>query len=790
MSAPTTEELTQQGLAHHRAGDLARAEKLYRAVLERNPADLNALQLLAALTHATGRTQQAILLFERAVATIEATGGGEAKHAALFNNLGNALRDARRGHDAVAVFRRGIALDPRLPELHANLANELHAQNDFAGAAASFEQAVALAPDNRNFALSLANAHAAVGRHDDAIARLQALLQVAPADVDAIRVDTLGALGRVLASAGRLDEAIASFRAAVAADPASCPARLNLAAALVLAGQMETAAEILSALARERPDDPAVQWDLAVALHGLNRPEPALAALARLLALRPNDASALLLMAMIHHAAGNLNEALASCTAALRANPALNEALLRLAVILADLGRHEQAIEASRQLLAVDPDNAAALCVLGGSLARTHQGPAALDAYTRCLRVKPDYLPARYLLGLLLKDMGQPALAESALRAALELAPDHVGAHIELGNVLQALGRAEESRQSYARAQALRPLNKLPTTTAEPDFAVLVIMAPGAGNTPYRYLIGKNSYECNLYALLPNVEPDLELLRASGDIVLNLISDADQGRDMLATAAALVDRIGRPVINHPGRIMCTSRDAIARLPAIARCRIPRTLRCPAAALGGVAGRIGLPLLLRTPGTHGGDAFEKIDTPAEIDAFVKQYPADEYYVTEFVDYRATDGLYRKYRMILVDGVLLPYHLAIHDHWKIHHFRTVMDQNRWMQDEEAAFLDNPGAVFAEPHQAALHEIARILGLEFVGVDCSIDPAGNVLIFEVNASMLIHDDNADYAYKAPHVARIKATFDAMLARHALAARLAAAHGTANPPRAAAAG
>jgi hypothetical protein len=52
-----------------------------------------------------------------------------------------------------------------------------------------------------------------------------------------------------------------------------------------------------------------------------------------------------------------------------------------------------------------------------------------------------------------------------------------------------------------------------------------------------------------------------------------------------------------------------------------------------------------------------------------------------------------------------------------------------------------------------------------------------------------MLIHDDNADYAYKAPHVARIKATFDAMLARHALAARIAAARG-ALPPRLAAIG
>ncbi len=772
MNAPTIDDLIQQGLAHHRAGDLAHAEKLYRAVLETKPSDLNALQLLAALTHTTGRTHQAIGLFERAVAALAAQGGAEAKHAPLFNNLGNALRDAGRGGDAVETYRRGIALDPRLPELHANLGNELHAQKDFAGAAACFAQAAALDPANHNFALNLANAHAAAGQHDAAIARLRALLQAAPGHVDA-----LGALGRALTSAGRLDEAIDSFRAAVAGDPASCPARLNLAAALVLDRQMESAVEMLTALAVERPDDPAVQWDLAVALHGLNRPQPALAALARLLALRPRDANAFLLAGMIHHEAGNLNEAMTSCAAALRVKPDMNEALLRLAVVLADLGRHAEAIEASRQLLKVEPDNAPALCVLGGSLVRTGQGSAALDAYRQCLHVKPDYLPARYLLGVLLKDMGQPALAETALLAALELAPDHAGAHIELGNVLQALGRAEEAWQSYARAQVLRPLNKLPTTVAEPDFSVLVIMAPGAGNTPYRYLIGKNSYECNLYALLPNIEPDLALLRQHGDIVLNLISDADQGRDMLAGAAALVEKIGKPVINHPSQILATSRDAIAQgLPAIPRCRVPRTMRARRDEVAALAEGFGFPLLLRTPGTHGGDAFEKIDAASEIDAFLAQHPVEDYYLTEFVDYRATDGFYRKYRMILVDGVLLPYHLAIHDDWKIHHFRTDMGNQRWMQDEEAAFLDNPGAVFAEPHQAALHEIARIVGLEFVGVDCSIDRAGDVLIFEVNASMLIHDDNADYAYKTPHVARIKATFDAMLARRALAARVAA--------------
>jgi tetratricopeptide (TPR) repeat protein/glutathione synthase/RimK-type ligase-like ATP-grasp enzyme len=768
-SSPSDDHI-RQAFALHQGGELAQAETLYRDVLARHPDNLNALQLLGALAHATGRTEEAIALFECALATLSSQGGGTAKHAALYHNLGNALRDAGRGANAVTCYRRGLALDPQLPELHANLGRALTAQDDFDGAVASCESAVALDPGNHGYALHLAKAYAAAGRHDEAIGMLQDLLRIAPD-----HAEVLGHLGRVLTAAGRLDDAIAAFRAATASDPSSCPARLDLAAALVLGGETEAAVEILAALAIAHPDEPSIHWELATALHALNRPEDALAPLARVLALRPDDAHAHLLMGGIHQTLGNLHEAMGSCRAALRAKPDMGEALLRLAMVLADLGQPAEAIEACRRLLAAEPENAAALCVLGGALARAGQPPAALDAYAHCLRLKPDYLAAQYQLGVLLRDMGQHAMAAACLQAAIELEPDHAGAHVELGNVLQALGRADEALASYVRAQALRPLTRFPSAKAEPDFSVLVMIAPGAGNTPYKYLIGKSSYEAHFYALLPGVAPNVDLLRANGDIVVNLISDVDQGRDILTSAEMLVDRLQRPVVNHPRKVLSTGRDVIAeRLSAIPHCRMPRTARRLGHEVAALAETFGFPVLLRMPGTHGGDAFEKIESAAEIDAFLSQYPGDEYYVTEYVDYRSADGYFRKYRMMLVDGVVLPYHLAIADQWKIHHFRTEMGSHRWMQREEEAFLDNPGAVFTEAHDAALREIGRIVGLDFFGVDCSSDRDGNVLIFEVNASMLIHDDNAQFAYKAPHVARIKAVFDAMLARQALAARI----------------
>ncbi len=94
---------------------------------------------------------------------------------------------------------------------------------------------------------------------------------------------------------------------------------------------------------------------------------------------------------------------------------------------------------------------------------------------------------------------------------------------------------------------------------------------------------------------------------------------------------------------------------------------------------------------------------------------------------------------------------------------------MIHHAWMQDEERLFLDNPGLVFSKAHYATLAKIAAAVRLDFVGIDCALDRDDNLVVFEVNASMLIHDDNADFPYKTPHCEPIKDALQAMLTRKA---------------------
>ena len=142
---------------------------------------------------------------------------------------------------------------------------------------------------------------------------------------------------------------------------------------------------------------------------------------------------------------------------------------------------------------------------------------------------------------------------------------------------------------------------------------------------------------------------------------------------------------------------------------------------------------------------------------------------ELYVTEYVDYVSADGFFRKYRFVFTDREILPYHLAIGHGWKVHHYTTAMDRHGWMQDEEKAFLADPGAVFSPAHHDALAAIRATIGLNFFGVDCALDRNGNVMVFEVNASILIHDDNAVFPYKTPYCVQIKEALDRMVTRMA---------------------
>jgi hypothetical protein len=445
--------------------------------------------------------------------------------------------------------------------------------------------------------------------------------------------------------------------------------------------------------------------------------------------------------ALAHHRAGRFDQAETCYRAALRKDPEHQGARKNLAQLLIRASRFEEAIVLLSGLLHDFHEDIWVHRQLGAAYAGLNRLAPSLDHFQRVLAQDPDDTVALQFVA----------------------------------NLQQALGHTPQAREHYRRGLALKPFVTIDAIKSPPAFRVLMLFAPGAGNTPFEHLVDQAEYETHVLNLVPDVAYDIDLLRASADVVVNLIADADQGHALLAPARELAERIGKPVINHPGKIARTGRESISRrLAGIPACHVPQTLRVASAiARGSKRGHmlqsLSFPLLARLAGTHNGDHFEKLDDASQVDAFFARFPEADFYLTEYVDYRSADGFFRKYRFMLVDGEVYPYHLAIHDGWKIHHVNTDMANQRWMQDEEEAFLGDPRRVFRAPQLDALRAIQQEIGLDYFGIDCSVDRHGQVVVFEVNACMLVHPHNEQFPYKNEPVRLIKESFQAMLRRMA---------------------
>ena len=118
-------------------------------------------------------------------------------------------------------------------------------------------------------------------------------------------------------------------------------------------------------------------------------------------------------------------------------------------------------------------------------------------------------------------------------------------------------------------------------------------------------------------------------------------------------------------------------------------------------------------------------------------------------------------------MMVDGQLYPLHLAISENWKIHYFSADMADRPDHRAEEERFLTEMASVLGAKAMAALASLQAALGLDYAGVDFGLNEAGEVLLFEANATMVVEQPNDDprWDYRRAAVDRIHQAVRAML-------------------------
>ena len=226
------------------------------------------------------------------------------------------------------------------------------------------------------------------------------------------------------------------------------------------------------------------------------------------------------------------------------------------------------------------------------------------------------------------------------------------------------------------------------------------------------------------------------------DVLVNLISEPLVCRRSLERLDVVVREGELKVINSVDATLRSARTALSGVFAasgVANARAPLTTRFTGA-LDGLPEHIEAsghrwPVLVRPSGTHGSKGLKKIDDPEALP--VSDTAKCDLLVSEFVDFRSGDGLYRKYRMIWADGTIFRRHVITATNWNITGpARVDMVDRPETITAEKEFLASSGDALDE----RIADLFRIVGLDFGVIDFAVLDSGEIIVFELNGTFQI--------------------------------------------------
>lgn len=212
----------------HKAGELGKAEEVYRRVLRSTPDHAVALHFLGVARFQQGGRQEGIDLVQRALAS-------DPSYVDAWSNLGNLYKESGRAEEAEAAYRQALAVNDRHAEAWNNLGIVLRARS----------------------------------RPSEAVVALQTAIQCSPRFADAHFN-----LGNALRDCDLTGRAIEAYRDARALNPAHARAHSRLGMTLYAVGAHGEAAKVFSEWLAAEPGNPVASHMLA-ACSGENVPDRA-----------------------------------------------------------------------------------------------------------------------------------------------------------------------------------------------------------------------------------------------------------------------------------------------------------------------------------------------------------------------------------------------------------------------------------------------------------------------------------------------------------------------------------
>jgi hypothetical protein len=356
------------------------------------------------------------------------------------------------------------------------------------------------------------------------------------------------------------------------------------------------------------------------------------------------------------------------------------------------------------------------------------------------------------------------------------------GEGIDLALIAQLLGDKQSGLAIQHEVLLSHRLFRSPCACRQPRLRVLALAAATdmGSNTPIEFLLEESGIELMILYVIPEAELPSPL--PEHDVAIVIASDSEDCQAALAKIDAATPHWPRPLLNPPRLVSSLDRDKLHRLlDGIDGLEIPATLVVTrerlvdatheAEALADIAEGLAFPIIIRPRGSHAGSGLAKIDDAEALASYLGGRKEELFFISRFVDYSSADQLFRKYRVVFIDGRPYACHMAIADRWDIWYLNAGMSESAEKRLEEDTWMRTFDIGFGRRHQSALRALADRVGLEYFTIDCAETGDGALLIFEADNTAVVH--NMDHAhvfpYKPPQMRRIFDAFAAMLVRHA---------------------
>ena len=200
-------ELLQLAVGFHQSGRLSEARKAYLSVLNKDPANADALNLLGMIADIQGNAADALVYFDRALATAP-------KLPAVHFNRANVLSALGRVAEADAGYRRAIELKTDYAEARLNQGALWHKNGDIEKATAIFRELAQSSPRDFRGYFNLGQCLFEGGQFTEAQSALSTCLNINPAHDDALAV-----MASIAAQFGRYKDAVSLLKSAIKIGP-------------------------------------------------------------------------------------------------------------------------------------------------------------------------------------------------------------------------------------------------------------------------------------------------------------------------------------------------------------------------------------------------------------------------------------------------------------------------------------------------------------------------------------------------------------------------------------------